>query len=109
MLSCALQEGFTLHALDGDRSNDDTSNLILIWKKDVDKLDTFLSSQEPQPDLGMEKYTHLRINKSQACYELRKAGKSWSEIASLVHTQYGNAITLAKNYADKNKLPYPIK
>lgn len=108
ILARYLSQGFTLHPLDGNRSNDDTLNLVLIWKKDVDKLDAFLASQEPQGDLGMEKYTEYRINKSRACYELRRAGKSWSDISTLCHTQYGNSITLAKNYAEKNNLPWPI-
>lgn len=96
-LGQALENGFSLHPLDGSRSNDSPDNLVLLYQKDARKL----SSPE-------ESFTETRLNKSRACYELRKEGQKWAEIASFAHVSLSNAWSLARGYAKARNLKWPL-
>lgn len=94
-LSQALEHGFLLHFVDGNRGNTDATNLALVYRKDVEKL----------PVISIKR----KLNKSQRAYELRTTtGMKWEEIAKEIEVSSSNAVTMAKLYARSHRLPWPI-
>jgi len=97
-----LEAGFVVHSL-GETP-------VLIHRKDVRKLEGYgpIGGSHGPIAGDISQYIEERLNKSQACYELRRQGFKWTEVAEKASVLSSNAVTLAKNYAASNGLPWPI-
>lgn len=101
-----LEQGFVLHAMDGDRSNTEAFNLVLIYGKDADKLVGWKPAGGSEPLSGdIRQFIEERLNKSKACYELRRSGEKWSDIAQKLSVVPCNAVAMANRYAKAQGLP----
>ena len=78
--------GFEIHHVDGNRSNNDPSNLVMIYRGDH----IYIHGGEPYQSKGKR------------AYELRKKGLPWKEIGN------STVINAAKWYAIHNKLMWPL-
>lgn len=102
LMQCT-EAGLSLHKLDENTS-------VLIYRGDIPKLSGYAPiGGSHGPIAGdISQYVEERINKSRACYELRKQGFKWMEVSSKVGVHASNAVTLAKNYALAHGEDWPI-
>lgn len=109
----AIMNGFQVHHVDGDHSNNDPLNLVLIYDRDHKKLHglTFHrfdeSSQEPRKWEDLRGYYEERVNKGKAAYELRQTPMTWKQVAEKMECQASNALQYAQAYARAKRLPWP--
>jgi HNH endonuclease len=130
-LSARLKEGFDVHHLDWDHSNNDPNNLILVENRDHmmihaggrpiavrsmgfsaprhRKAKKIMPLREPRARLIPE--DEYNAQHGEACYDLRKTGLTWSEVAkaAIGHQMYTNRSRVAaKWFATQNDLPWPL-
>ena len=106
-LKIHLADGFDVHHIDGNRENNDPSNLCLIEYKDHNRLHGFPekftsrnTTRRSSPDLDAQ------------CYALRLSGLSWravSKKAELKDSWGSNAAQAAKRHCIRHQLDWPIK
>lgn len=103
-----LRDGFDMHHVDGDHSNDDPSNLVLIECSDHMRL------HNRQGALGRlaETVNARRAAESAAlgaaAYEALAAGVGWREVSRAIGRCGGTAYKLARLHASGNGLAWPI-
>lgn len=100
-----LADGFDIHHADGDHSNDDPSNLVLIEATDHMRLHggslnrLLIKPERKYLTLGME------------AYEMKNSEISWATIGAMINPTSvqpaSYARLLAKTYADESGLPFP--
>jgi hypothetical protein len=104
-LQAVLSQGFSIMAINGDRSNTYPDNLVLIYDRDSRKIEMALAGESSDP---LSAWEETKINKSQAAYEMKLAGKRWGNISKLLDVSYSNAIGMARKYAGARKLKWPL-
>ena len=103
VLPGALRAGFVVHHLDQDRFNLESTNLVLVWERDVQKLECMVP--EDVMEVG-------QVGRSPGVgeqgYYLRGQGKTWVEIGRVLNTTAGSALGSAKAHAKVEGKPWPI-
>ena len=101
-----LQDGFDIHHLDGDHSNNRYDNLVLI-----DHSDHMMIHNGTTPMvLGRRTKgpTRRTLQRGAVAYLMRSQGKGWIEINRVMKTGVANNQS-AKVYADMHGLPWPVQ
>lgn len=103
-----LEVGFEFLTIQQD-VDDVPSNLALVWRNDVMKLEDALAgvSSETVATPTRDPFTVERKLKAKACYTLRAQGKKWHEVAAASGCNISNVFSIARNYAKSNNLPWP--
>lgn len=117
-----LGMGFDIHHVDGDRENNDPSNLVLIERKDHRDFHTRVQRMEyskprerrAPPNLSELIRDHKlnalgRMNRPELCgktlcREFLETDKTWSQIAAPYYATANEAMNAAHEYADANGL-----
>lgn len=121
-LSEKLKDGFDIHHIDGDRCNNDPSNLILIEHRDHMMLhgnSPDFDRMKPRPpytgDLVRGKKKAKRLELGKSSYSLRAKGFGWKDVGDLVYgslepdVQARRALSNAKEWATENNMRWPIQ
>lgn len=108
-----LEVGFEFLTIRQDQL-DTPSNLALVWRGDVMKLEDALAGVEVAPvpvapSKPKDPFTIETKQKAKACYTLRAQGKKWSEVAAESGCGISNVFAIARNYAKSRNLPWPPK
>ena len=101
----ASQNGFDVHHLDGDHSNNDPENLVMIFASDHMRLhnaEHFIPLSRCKKNWNEESEGE-KLTRGEFAYKERLKGLGWKEI------ECKNPILLAKNYAIKKGMEWPIK
>lgn len=103
----ALANGFDIHHLDGDHSNNDPDNLVMIYHFDHFAMHGAKGFENRYKDRWMsnEEIHEIKATLGEKAYKLRVSGLLWSEIDEILERQ---ALQLAKFYAEQNNLQWPI-
>lgn len=106
----ALHNGFHIHHLDEDHSNNDPNNLVLIFGKDHFKL----HGRYPDMGDGSQKWEDVladkraRLQKGERAFELRKTGMKWVDIAVQIESDQANTHHMARRFAILNGKKLPV-
>jgi len=104
----AISMGFDIHHEDGDHSNNDPSNLLLVEHQDHMRLH---GSVPLNQKLERGKLAQ-KIEKGRSCYELREYGMYWWQVAMRVYNDRNKstaASNAAKKYAEYHNMTWPVK
>lgn len=109
-LSSALREGFDVHHIDGDHSNNKRTNLVLI--ECTDHMMLHNGSKLSRLVLCGRKWGEKRVvalnEKCQKAYELRQSCIGWNEVSELLGVSPVVVMNYAKQWAENKSLPWPI-
>lgn len=94
-----LKDGFDIHHIDGDHSNNDPANLALIEHQDHMRFHGLTNSYRLRNLSKGPRITTLSSGK--LAYEAKQQGKTWHEIGYSLQSA-------ARVYAVANNLPWPI-
>ncbi len=101
-----LEDGFDVHHLDGDHSNDDPLNLVLIEHADHFRL----HYSPPIRYLPRAACPETRQNLAATAYALKDDKTSWRDVARLLNFQATDPASLRSivaKYAREQGLPFP--
>ena len=103
-LSEALRNGFDVHHLDGDHSNNEPENLILVWSQDHMELHGLKRFSGRMDGVWMtrEEMDAVKLSKGEAAYQKRLQSIPWAEMG------IPNALGNAKHYAKAHDLEWPV-
>jgi len=103
-LRSATRNGFDVHHRDGNHSNNDPDNLIMIFSKDHAYLHSTskFSARVNGKWMTQEEIDDIKLTKGERAYRMRLEGKVWREIGG------GTLPNCAKFYAKKHGLKWPI-
>lgn len=93
-----LSEGFDIHHIDGDNSNNGPKNLALVFGPDHARLHGMPFKQRKAREYAVGKMA----------YELRLDGSSWDDAASLTKKSHSHTVAAAKSYAKAMGLTWPL-
>jgi len=105
-LQIALSMGFDIHHEDGNHSNNDPSNLLLVEHQDHMRL----HGRQPLHKKLENGKLQQKIEKGHSCYVLREQRLPWHEVAQRVYgvRMSQKAMNAAKKYAEYHNQPWPI-
>ena len=108
-----LADGFDIHHIDGDHSNDGPGNLVLI-----DHADHFMLHGSPIKIGRIQKVRSKRLENKElahannelawSLYHDRQAGKPWHAVAAAHKLKMVTAIRIAERYAKRLHLQWPL-
>ena len=89
--------------MDGDHDNNDPDNLVLIWGPDHADLHSGPPRSHDRPWKSEEDIAQEKETAGQQAYELRLQQIAWGQMG------IPNALLVAKFYAKKNGLEWPLR
>lgn len=97
-LQQALEAGFDVHHLDGDRSNNDPDNLVLIERRDHAVMHGFSERfvRDLNPVGGVRGARKKTLARGQAAVAWRKKGLTWREVGQKLGCSHVAAMNAAK-------------
>ena len=101
-----LAEGFDIHHIDEDHTNNDPSNLLLV---ETDDHRAILHGEKISVAVNVEKRIEMRrtrLTKGEKAYQLRQLGLAWSEVDAFLQITYSNMY--ARQFALGNAISWPI-
>ena len=109
-----MKDGFDIHHIDGDKTNNAPDNLVMIECRDHMRLHGMNHSRinlKEELVKKQERDVTRRLLKGESCYNLRySTDKSWPDIAKQVYNSKSGqkALLAAKAYANYYSLEWPI-
>lgn len=103
-----LRDGFDMHHVDGDHSNDDPSNLVLIECSDHMRLHNRQGALGRLAETVSERRAVENAGRGALAYEALAAGAGWREALRATGRCGGTTYKLARLHASENGLPWPV-
>ncbi len=108
-LRARLRDGFHIHHVDGDHSNNAHTNLVLIEEED------HLRLHGRNLKCGLTSFREAKMAKSaelgRRAYEMRQLGVFWGDVAQRLLGDYNASSTVmqrARDHATRNAMQWPI-
>ena len=105
-----LSDGFDIHHVDGDHSNNDPNNLVLIEHRDHFMLHggrpKFVRSAKPGP---RKRAPNKRLKIGQRAYYWYRNGASWEKAAYEIGCSSDHVRKAAKEWCLENNVNWPIR